>query len=98
MQNDIALIKLKNPVQLNRNIQLACLPNPALPNYPAKTNIQVWNVGWGRLRETDPSIPNTLHNVKLTLYDPIFCTDLTPQVPKNWKTQICAGNFYLKKW
>lgn len=96
MLNDIALVKLDNEVELNKRIQLACLPDSSIPVYPVQTNIPVWNVGWGRLGENSSTIPN-LNNVKMTLYNPIFCGNLAPTVTKDWNRQICAGRNLFRK-
>lgn len=45
--NDIGILKLDGEVQLNSKIQLACLPDPAKPDYPTQTGSTVYAIGWG---------------------------------------------------
>jgi hypothetical protein len=46
VQNDIAFIKLDNPVALSDRVALICLPTPDLTAYPY--NKEIVGVGWGR--------------------------------------------------
>lgn len=89
LENDIAIIKLKNPVTLNSRVQLACLPDPANGKYPS-FNIGTWAVGWGTLTEGG-STPDKLQNVKMTIYNPIACKSVSGK--KFWHKQICAGKY-----
>ncbi len=75
--NDIAILKLASPVQLDQNVQLACLPNPNVRNYPGSTGIPTYAVGWGTLY-TDGPTSNTLQNVRFTLYDSAYCENVAP--------------------
>lgn len=88
--NDIALLKLTQDVVLNKNIQIACLPDPKHIYYPAKINISAWTTGWGYLKQSGtPS--DSLQNVKLTVYDGNLCNNSVAFYTKNWRSQICAG-------
>jgi secreted trypsin-like serine protease len=75
--NDIAILKLASPVQLDRNVQIVCLPNPKVHNYPGTTGIPAFAVGWGTLYSDGPT-SNTLQNVKFTLYDGAYCENVAP--------------------
>jgi len=44
--NDIALFKLSKPVILDEKVQVACLPNIKVNEYPSP-NTTSWAVGWG---------------------------------------------------
>ncbi|CAF1021331.1 unnamed protein product [Brachionus calyciflorus] len=88
--NDIAIIKLSRPVEFNRFIQPACLPNPKINIYPVKENITSYAAGWGTL-SSGGDLPETLQNVKLTVYNESFCESVGFGMEKNWTTQICSG-------
>nr|XP_008121921.2 PREDICTED: proproteinase E [Anolis carolinensis] len=85
--NDIALVKLSRPAELNENVELACLP-PAgeiLPNeYPCYIS------GWGRLYTNGP-LPDKLQQAILPVVDNEHCNQ------KDWwggviqQNMICAG-------
>ena len=57
MENDIAILKLSNPLVFNKYVQPACLPNLA---YPYATGETVIISGWGTLTEggSSPDILN----------------------------------------
>uniref|UniRef100_A0A2K6NZ48 pancreatic elastase II n=2 Tax=Rhinopithecus TaxID=542827 RepID=A0A2K6NZ48_RHIRO len=68
--NNIALLKLANPVSLTDKIQLACLP-PAgtiLPN-----NYPCYVTGWGRL-QTNGALPDVLQQCRLLVVDCANCS------------------------
>ncbi len=47
--NDIALIKLAYPVNLNKKIQIACLPDVEYSQtYPVSNQVS-WALGWGTI-------------------------------------------------
>ena len=89
--DDIALIKLKEEVVLNKYIQLACLPNPKTKVYPVKEDIDGVTMGWGTVFSGGPT-SNQLKNVKLTIYKGPTCNDVVKNYPKNWTAQLCAGD------
>lgn len=94
--NDIAIIKLAWEVELNDNIQLACLPDPNDPEYPnirrnASDVVDAYIMGWGALDETTQIQPEALQNVVIELFDgPAECKFYPPD-HTNWSTQLCAG-------
>lgn len=75
---------------MNKNIQLACLPNFNLGLYPKKFDIPAYAAGWGNLKYNGDS-PDKLHNVQLTIYNYKYCKTVIPERKKNWLRQICAG-------
>uniref|UniRef100_A0A8C6AW05 pancreatic elastase II n=1 Tax=Monodon monoceros TaxID=40151 RepID=A0A8C6AW05_MONMO len=82
--NDIALLKLANPIALTDKIQLSCLPptGAILPN-----NYICYVTGWGRLQ----TLPDILQQGELLAVDSATCSQ-----PGCWgstvKTNmICAG-------
>ena len=50
--NDIALLKLSEPVKLTSRIQIACLPQAQLSSYP-NSKIDSYAVGWGKFLFTN---------------------------------------------
>ena len=93
--NDIALIKLRNAVQLTSNIQIACLPNPRWPlNYPIPGQ-PAWIVGWGVTEEESDLPSEMLRNVRIKIYDGSACNSVLTNKQKDWNSQICAGDFEI---
>jgi hypothetical protein len=89
MLNDLAILKLANPVQLNDDVQIACLPRSNSGLYPQSTNIPIFAVGWGAIYEEGPT-SDTLQNVRMTLYDGKYCQSAMASTPKDWAAQICV--------
>lgn len=83
---------MSSEVTYNNYIQPACLPDPSLSVYPTRANSSVWAAGWGDLSFNGNS-PSKLMNVKMTYYDGSMCSLVSVQNPKNWTTQICAGEY-----
>lgn len=97
MLNDIAVLTLSSEVDLNDTIQLACLPNPKIENFPLGTDQAVWAMGWGEQENDGKFSSQVLNNVQLTLYDPYDCNLVLPEYEKNWNTQLCAGEMNGQK-
>lgn len=91
VQNDIGILKLAEPVNLNNNIQIACLPDPSVKIYPKKSNIEAYAIGWGALFEGGYT-PERLHNVIITLYNNSMCSNVSSD-SNDWDMQICAGEW-----
>lgn len=80
-------------MELTENIQIACLPNPAIYNYPTKFGSAVYAIGWGALKYQGSS-SDVLYNVKMTLYDGWYdCAQVAINLEKDWDAQLCAGKF-----
>ncbi len=47
----------------------------------------------GTTNESQASMNNLLKNVKITVYNSSMCSQVYPEVNKNWNTQICAGEY-----
>jgi secreted trypsin-like serine protease len=88
--NDIAILKLKNQVDLNSKVQIACLPTNKSNSYPG-TNVDSIAAGWGNL-EFEGSSPNILNEVDLKIYESSYCSRVLKGLDKNWDSQICAGD------
>jgi hypothetical protein len=93
VSNDIAIIKINCQVSLNIAVQPACLPDPKQSGYPTSVNISAYVNGWGDLYDNS-TFPDVLQNVELTIYDPNTCSNVYPELQKNWKNQICAGKMF----
>jgi secreted trypsin-like serine protease len=65
--NDIALLKLKNPVQFTKNIQPVCLPPSDLDDPKG-----LFAAGWGRIDEGGRT-SDRLHHVSLPKYSSAKC-------------------------
>ena len=90
--NDIALIKLDSKVDLNEYIQIACLPMNVSSSYP-NYNKTSYTIGWGVIDSNTGQQAESLRNVQITVYDPTLCDSVSPDLDKNWDTQICAGDW-----
>lgn len=99
VHNDIALFRLTTAAKLNSYIQLACLPSRYrtestigdLDVYPPSGS-DAFAVGWGLTAE-DGITSSELRNVKLSIYEAeTECRSVRPDIPKDWTTQICAGD------
>lgn len=90
--NDIALIELDSEVTLNNYVQLGCVPDSSISNYPSSTGMDVWAAGWGSLTSGRTG-PDNLYNVKMTLYSSSSCSAVSTSLTKDWTKQICAGQY-----
>lgn len=71
MQHDIALIRLKKPIEYTDKIQPACLPKNKDKNYPEPGSIS-YIVGFGDTDENG-TYPNVLMNAKVKVYEGYEC-------------------------
>ncbi|CAG5131986.1 unnamed protein product [Candidula unifasciata] len=90
MSNDIAMLKLAQPLEFNESVLPACLPSPT------DTLEQICTVaGWGKTEDIDP--PSVLMKVELQVYNRTQCfnefhitaTDLGKYLHTG---NICAAN------
>ncbi|VDL60601.1 unnamed protein product [Hymenolepis diminuta] len=92
-KDDIALLKLKKPVQFNENVRPACLPNPG-EEFEAGNICAV--AGWGQTSQ-ESDISSTLRHINVPLLSSEDCEDrflLYSLINPNFKvlpTFICAG-------
>jgi hypothetical protein len=92
IRNDLALMRLNEPVELNAKTQPACLPpSSKMPSYQDKES---WLVGWGSLSKGDhDAVPDLLQDTDVRVYDAMSkCERIMHDMPKNVSAQICAGN------
>jgi secreted trypsin-like serine protease len=91
MQNDIAIIKLSESVTPNDHIQVACLPVLKVKVYPpVGSTVPAYISGWGDIYDNS-TFPDTLQNAQISILNSSDCRRVSPSVPKNWNSQICAG-------
>jgi len=82
-------MKLDTEAILDKYVQIACLPSTSSSTFP--DFVESYAPGYGSLWFNGP-LPNTLQNVNLDIYNESYCNDVLPLVPKNWDSQICAGD------
>ena len=87
--NDIGLIILSDEIKLNNFTQIACLPSKST-TYPP-VNSSSYAAGWGTTTFLSSATPNTLRNVKLTIYDSSACKGVAFEDITDWSGLVCAG-------
>ncbi|CAF0826377.1 unnamed protein product [Brachionus calyciflorus] len=92
VQNDIAIIKLDEKVNLNEKIQIACVPDKSKIKYP-NDNIDGYIAGWGATDTDGEVYPDILKQAKITIYQSSKCNNVAVEKEKNWDKQICAGKY-----
>ncbi|XP_073717175.1 elastase 3 like [Misgurnus anguillicaudatus] len=85
--NDIALIKLSEPLTLSDSVQLGCIPpaGTVLPN-----NYTCYVTGWGRLSTGGP-LPDKLQQALMPVVDHKTCTRFDWWGPSIKETMVCSG-------
>jgi secreted trypsin-like serine protease len=92
MQNDIALLELSEPADLDQNVQISCLPDPKWSPFYPPANSSSWIIGWGAEYE-DGFVAEQMNNVRITIYDINACANVTDASNSYVnQTQICAGD------
>lgn len=84
MINDIALLKLENPLVFNRWVKPICLPGPGRTSASMDGNDWIWGpaagtickaVGWGAIREKGPDRKsNEVFQLNLRQLNLYICT------------------------
>ena len=69
---------------------MACLPPSSSNTYPRASTL-AYVVGWGAL-STSGSLPNELNDVTIHIYTNQDCHQVSTSTPKEWNSQICAGD------
>ncbi|XP_078467673.1 chymotrypsin-like elastase family member 2A [Lampetra planeri] len=85
--NDIALIRLAQPVVLSNKVQPSCLPPAGVVlshNYPC------YITGWGRL-STGGALPDALQQANLPVVDHATCSQSNWWSTNAKTTMVCAG-------
>ena len=84
LDNDIALLKLKTPIQYNPQALPVCLPSFDLPE-----GTDCWITGWGALEE-DGHGPAILQQAKVPLVSKKTCRKVYGSLTTSMR---CAGNY-----
>ncbi|RNA00585.1 Transmembrane protease serine, partial [Brachionus plicatilis] len=92
-QNDIAVIKFINEIELNRYIQVACLPEKTHPEKSLLSKLFGYVAGFSSAGSSFTTWVQ--QNIKLDFYNSSMCESVQPEKEKNWNLQICAGEYNL---
>lgn len=87
VDNDIALLKLERPFEIDDFVSSICLP---ASDYQMNTNESGTILGWGKKRNTDILGTRVLHQAKVPIADPDDCK----KVYENYhitENMVCAG-------
>merc|ERR1719203_2214511 len=84
MVNDIALVHLSSPMQLNGCVGTVCLPSNDVPS-----GTDCWITGWGTL-SSGGSQPTSLQEAKVTVLSNKACKNTGYDNSEIHKSMICA--------
>ncbi|KAL7828631.1 hypothetical protein SRHO_G00322650 [Serrasalmus rhombeus] len=87
IRNDIALVKLANPITFSDTISPACLP---AEGYILPHNAPCYVTGWGRTKTGGP-LPDILQQALLPVVDHATCTKMDWWGSQVKETMVCAG-------
>jgi len=89
LSNDIALLKLSKPAQINNYVGLACLPGDSTPSLPIDNmSKKCWITGWGTL-SSGGSSPRVLMQASVPLVSKTRCLRGYPRQIHD--SMLCAG-------
>ncbi|KAL5277010.1 hypothetical protein ACFFRR_002303 [Megaselia abdita] len=100
LNNDLALVKLPSTIQFNSKVKKISLPKRS-SNPPSYENVIATASGWGKTKDSDPSVTNELRFVSLKVirnqecnrsYAPGFVVSSTLCVSTRGKKSICSGD------
>jgi len=86
--NDIALLKLVSPAELDEGVGLVCLPDTSHDLPIDNLDKKCWTTGWGTLYSGGPS-PNTLMQASVPLVSKGRCDNAYPDSIDD--SMLCAG-------
>ncbi|NWW75756.1 ACRO protein, partial [Climacteris rufus] len=87
---DIALLKLKQPVQCSPYIQLACLADPIL-GVSLPKGLNCWVAGWGYTTGRALKTSDVLQEAKVQLIDVQLCNSSRWYAGRIHNYNLCAG-------
>ena len=87
-QNDICLIKVRQPFLFNRQVSNIMLPQK-WEYYPPGKMLMV--SGWGKLNSETESLPDTLQKVRVPVVSDSECRREYRRVATITKSMLCAG-------
>ncbi|KAK9302902.1 hypothetical protein QLX08_005241 [Tetragonisca angustula] len=85
--NDIAIIEMDRPVNVNGIVRTACLPEDKAIDYTGATATVI---GWGRTGESEP-VSNELRRVNLPILSQEECDQSGYQTNRISENMFCAG-------
>ncbi|XP_072231063.1 transmembrane protease serine 2 [Leuresthes tenuis] len=85
--NDIALLKVREPLTFSTTVRPVCLPNAGM-HFSAGS--QAWITGWGALRSSG-STPDILNQAQVTIYSRETCNADQVLDGQVTQTMFCAG-------
>ncbi|CAF0920088.1 unnamed protein product [Brachionus calyciflorus] len=92
-ENDIAIIKFVNEIELNRYTQIACLPKVQDQINPNKNHNKGYIAGYSSAGDSYNDVDQ--FNIILDIYNNSMCENVQPNKTKNWNVQYCAGEYDL---
>ena len=87
-QNDICLLKVRQPFLFNRQVDRIMLPNK-FEYYPPGKMLMV--SGWGKLNSESEYLPDTLQKVRVPVVSDSECRREYRRVATVTKSMLCAG-------
>ncbi|XP_053362886.1 transmembrane protease serine 5 [Clarias gariepinus] len=87
--SDIALMKLKNPLNFSDTIRPVCLPQY---DHELPGGTLCWISGWGYTQSEDVHIPDTLKEAQVPLISTKKCNSSCMYNGEITKRMLCAGN------
>nr|CAH7720529.1 unnamed protein product [Callosobruchus chinensis] len=85
--HDIALLKLRKPVQFNKQIRPICLPSSSVELGGLNATV----VGWGRLAEGG-QLPSVVHEVDVPILSLSQCRAMRYRASRITQYMLCAGS------
>ncbi|KAM5262593.1 complement C1s subcomponent [Ctenodactylus gundi] len=90
--NDIALVRLKDPVKIGRTVSPVCLPDASAEFDPSPGSLGVIS-GWGQTEKRDHVL--RLHAAKIPLASLEMCRKVRPKNPKvDPQTYVLTNNMF----
>lgn len=86
---DVALLKLRNPVDFNENVQPACLP---AFDQRFRTGTSCWTSGFGTTDENNPRVSDTLMEVTVDIISDTTCNSFDVYNGAVTRNMLCAGH------
>ncbi|XP_012288816.1 trypsin-3 [Orussus abietinus] len=86
--NDIGIMELESPVQLNDDMQLICLPGESHVDYSGLVGTVV---GWGRTDKNSGNVFNTLHTGDVPILSTAQCSRSLYYQGQVTQNMMCAG-------
>ncbi|KAH9278474.1 Enteropeptidase [Echinococcus granulosus] len=86
LESDIAILKLKRPVEFSTGVQPVCIPPP---NFELAAGTECYAVGWGLTEKFFEQVPKELMETKIPIVSTAVCKIHSKYVKEGFHT--CAG-------